>query len=82
MIKNLRETKARLSQLVEVAARGEEVVITVHGKPRARLTGVLRAPRDMAGWTRRLAALQRRWAARAKPSSGASVLEELRRERT
>jgi prevent-host-death family protein len=37
MITTLREGKAKLSALVERAAGGEEVIITVRGKPRARL---------------------------------------------
>ena len=36
MIATLRESKAHLSALVERAAQGEEVVITVRGKPKAR----------------------------------------------
>ncbi len=37
------EAKNRLSELLERAAQGEEVVITKHGKPAARLTPVRRA---------------------------------------
>ena len=38
MIKSLRESKAKLSELVEQASRGEDVLITVRGKVKARLT--------------------------------------------
>lgn len=38
MITNLREAKSNLSQLVQLAADGEEIVITVRGRPTARLT--------------------------------------------
>jgi len=38
----LAEAKARLSELVERAARGEKVRITRRGKPVARITGVER----------------------------------------
>ncbi len=41
MITNLREAKSKLSQLVQLAAEGEEVVITVRGRPMARLTSVV-----------------------------------------
>ncbi len=34
------EAKNRLSELLDRAAQGEEVVITKHGKPAARLTPV------------------------------------------
>lgn len=37
------EAKNRLSELLERAAQGEEVVITKHGKPMAKLTPVRRA---------------------------------------
>ena len=47
MIVTLRESKARLSALVAVAASGEEVIITVRGKPRARLGPLAQvAPRE------------------------------------
>lgn len=36
----LREAKARLSALVEDAARGHSAVITRHGKPRAVIVGI------------------------------------------
>ena len=37
MTTTLREAKARLSEMVRLASRGEEVVITVHGKETAKL---------------------------------------------
>ena len=40
MVTNLRDAKASLSQLVQAAAEGEEILITVRGKPRARLVGI------------------------------------------
>lgn len=51
MIASLRESKARFSELVKRAARGEEVVITVRGKPEARLCP-LASPRpdSKAAW--------------------------------
>ncbi|TVS09509.1 MAG: type II toxin-antitoxin system prevent-host-death family antitoxin, partial [Planctomycetaceae bacterium] len=38
IITNLRDAKSNLCQLVQLAANGEEVVITVRGWPTARLT--------------------------------------------
>lgn len=38
MMKSLRESKAKLSELVERAYRGEDIVITVRGRVKARLT--------------------------------------------
>lgn len=40
MITNLREAKARFSELIERAADGEEIVITVRGRAKARLSGI------------------------------------------
>ncbi len=40
MMTNVRNAKAQLSALIARAARGEEVVITSGGKPKARLLGV------------------------------------------
>lgn len=53
---NVAEAKARLSELVERAARGEEIVIARHGKPKARLVALpprgARIPGKGAGkWT-------------------------------
>ena len=38
MIRSLRESKATLSELVERASRGEDVLITLREKVKARLT--------------------------------------------
>lgn len=44
---NLNEAKANLSQLVDAAAAGEEIIIAKAGKPMVRLTPVEnRAPRQ------------------------------------
>ncbi len=40
----LHEAKAHLSELIEEVIRGEEVVISRHGKPVAKLSGL--APQD------------------------------------
>jgi prevent-host-death family protein len=40
MIATIRQAKSRLSELVASAERGEEVIITSHGKPRVRLVPV------------------------------------------
>ncbi|MDQ3556650.1 MAG: type II toxin-antitoxin system prevent-host-death family antitoxin, partial [Gemmatimonadota bacterium] len=48
---NLYEAKTHLSELVERAAAGEEIIIAKAGKPRARLVplAVERAPRVPGG---------------------------------
>ena len=42
MISSLRDAKAKLSELVQKAAEGEEVVITVRGEPTVRLSAIKR----------------------------------------
>ena len=50
---NIYEAKTRLSELVERAARGEEIIIARNGTPRARLVPVAtaEAPRRPGGWS-------------------------------
>lgn len=40
MITNVRGAKARLSELLDRAVRGEEVIITSDGRPKARLVAI------------------------------------------
>ena len=60
MTATLRETKAKLSEMVRLASRGEEVVITVHGKEVAKLVGLPSPERqvDREKWLKRLATLR------------------------
>ena len=53
---NLYEAKTHLSELVERAALGEEVVIAKAGRPRARLVPLARpqAPRRPGAWKGRV----------------------------
>jgi prevent-host-death family protein len=44
---NIYEAKTQLSQLVDRAAAGEEIVIGRHGKPVARLTRLAEPPRTL-----------------------------------
>jgi prevent-host-death family protein len=82
MIATLKESKARLSELVAMAARGEEIIITVHGKPKARLAAIASpAPPKMAGWVRQLRALQQACGTGREPVDGATVLRDLRDDR-
>ena len=60
MIRTLRESKATLSELVETASRGEDVLITVRGRVKARLTraGASARKADVQHWAARLKSLQ------------------------
>jgi len=82
MIVSVRESKARLSELLAKVLEGEEVVITVRGEPTARLVPV-KAPSgkaDLRAWT---AARRRSLADQPVPQSDSSgtILDELRADR-
>ena len=84
MITNLREAKSNLSQLVQRAASGEEIVITVRGRPTARLTGVVATEGqscEREAWAAELSATAE--AARVGPRTATSqqFWDELRDER-
>jgi prevent-host-death family protein len=67
MTTTLREAKAKLSEMVKRASRGEEVVITVHGKEAAKLVPVpkVRKKRDKEKWLRELDRLrEQNWTGR------------------
>jgi prevent-host-death family protein len=82
MIATLRETKSKLSQLVGRAARGEEVIITVHGRPKARLTPMPRqSAADRSAWLAELRALHRRCGVPKATADSTSLVTELREER-
>ena len=84
MVKTLRESKAKLSELVERASRGEDVLITVRGTVKARLTKVEASPAGFDGraWVRELRALQEAVAGRKKPKSAIErILAENRADR-
>lgn len=81
MIKSLRESKAHLSELVERASRGEEIVITVHGKAKARLVPMAAneiPPND--DWGRQLREVRKRYSTRCTKGTD-ELLDDLRGER-
>jgi prevent-host-death family protein len=84
MITNLREAKSNLSHLVQLASQGEEVVITVRGKPTARLTGVgSQEPHDVARsqWADELATAAESARVGERKSIDQRFWDELREER-
>ena len=85
MTATLRESQADLQRLVELASRGEDVVITVDGKPKAKLTSAgapspAKSP-DMASWLKELAELRRRYHSSKTGPTVEQLLEEDRAER-
>ena len=84
MITNLRDAKSNLSQLVRLAADGEDILITVRGRPTARLTGVVSKEtqdHEREAWAAELSAAAE--AARVGPRKATSqpFWDELREER-
>lgn len=80
MIATLRESKAHLSELVNLASTGEEILITVHGEPKARLVPVSEATPDVAAWMQELGILRASENPAPAPSSP-SALDEMREDR-
>lgn len=80
MIATLRESKTRLSELVNLANSGEEILITVHGQPKARILPVSGARSDTADWLRDLSTLR---SSLGQPSTcqKPSALDEVREDR-
>ncbi len=83
MIKSLRESKAKLSELVEQASRGEDVLITVRGKVKARLTGAVpqTGQADMQRWANELKQLQTSVATQSYKLASETILSEDRSDR-
>ena len=83
MIATLRHSKAHLSELVARAAEGEEVVITVRGKAKARLCPLAKPAERTAGEREAWQGVLRE--ARAKYSTGthdsADIMEDIRGDR-
>lgn len=84
MIKTLKESKATLSYLVERASRGEEIVITVGGVPKARLCPLVESPaagsQDRRVWAQRLRELRATYSVGEQEASR-SILREIREDR-
>lgn len=80
MIATFRESKTRLSELVSIANSGEEILITVHGRPKARILPVSEPHSDTADWLRELSDL-RSSLGQTSTSQKPSALEEVREDR-
>ncbi|MDR3702486.1 MAG: type II toxin-antitoxin system prevent-host-death family antitoxin [Candidatus Sulfopaludibacter sp.] len=84
MVRTLRESKAKLSELVDAASRGEDVLITVRGKVKARLTKVVDSdtPIDGEQWAHELRAFRRTVTRPSKPGlSVERILTGVREDR-
>lgn len=85
MTATLRESQEDLQRLVDLASRGEEVVITVGGKPMAKLipAGSPSSPKvpDMASWVKELEQLRRKYSTGKTGPTVEQILAEDRAER-
>jgi prevent-host-death family protein len=88
MTATLSKSQAQLPALVEIASQGEDVVITVDGKPKARLTRAVGVaangntqPVDMAAWLRELEEVRRKYAAANSGLSTDQILDSDRSDR-
>ncbi|MDO8671757.1 MAG: type II toxin-antitoxin system prevent-host-death family antitoxin, partial [Dehalococcoidia bacterium] len=88
MTTTLSQTQADLPRLVELANQGEDVVITVGGTPKARLTRVdgpsvngSRTPVDMSAWLDELNELRRKYSTGKPGPIVEQILEEDRADR-
>jgi prevent-host-death family protein len=83
MIATLRETKAKLSRMVKLAASGEEIFITVHGKQMAKLVGIAKRARklDKNKWLAKLARLRRKYSTGRVTMTAQEIQDENRAER-
>ena len=82
MIATLRESKAKLSALVALVQAGEEVIITVRGKPKARLSAIRSLSTvNMSGWKKELRSLHRKCSTGKRTTGAQVIINEIREER-
>ena len=81
MITTLRESKAKLSELVRRASQGEDVLITVRGQVKARLTSATEPGDERAAWIERLKTLQKKYTVPNAKTRTEDVLAETRQDR-
>lgn len=82
VIATVQDLQAKVLTLIDLARRGEEVLITQEGEAVARLTGVslpATAP-DRRAWLQRLATLRARLATGVAGASVQQILDEDRGE--
>ena len=90
MTATLSKSQAELPRLVEIASQGEDVVITVEGRPKARLTRAQippgnsvppRGPVDLAVRVKELAALREKYRTGKAGLTVDQILDETRADR-
>lgn len=88
MTTTLSQSQADLPRLVELASQGEDVVITVEGRPKARLTRAEHLPGngakaavDMAEWLKELEDVRRKHGTGKSGATVEQILDEDRADR-
>jgi prevent-host-death family protein len=88
MTATLSKSQAELPKLVEIASQGEDVVITVEGRPKARLTRIdsdshprQLGPAEMERWMKELAELRQSASTGKQGMTADQILEEDRADR-
>jgi prevent-host-death family protein len=83
MVKTLRESKVKLSELVELASQGQDVLISVRGKVKVRLTRATAPCHASPGsaWAQEFQALQRACGAPETKSRVEDILAQDREDR-
>jgi prevent-host-death family protein len=90
MTASLSKSQAELPRLVEIASQGEDVVITVEGKPKARLTRAnvapgngppSKSPVDLTVRLKELASLRDKYRTGKAGLTVEQILEETRADR-
>lgn len=87
MTTTLSQSQADLPRLVGLASQGEDVLITVEGKPKARLTraesanGHQLSPQELQTWLAELADLRARLATGKSGTSAEQLVAEDREDR-
>ncbi|MDB6023489.1 MAG: hypothetical protein JWQ04_3346 [Pedosphaera sp.] len=88
MTATLSASQAELPKLVEIACQGEDVVITVEGRPKARLTRIENgthprqlSPEEMEQWLKELEELRRSTETGKQGLTVEQILNEDRAER-
>lgn len=82
MIVNLKSAKAHLSRLVETASKGEEIWLTVRGKPKARLCPLAEkpTPTDTEAWVHSLSDARAKYGRQRNPAPSQELWDDVRGE--
>ena len=82
MIVNLKSAKAHLSRLVETASQGEEIWLTVRGRPKARLCPLAKKPAetDTKAWVQSLSETRAKYGRQANSEKAQELWDDLRSE--